>query len=381
MANVFMSYRRDDSPGTTGRLYDWLVRKYRKEHVFKDVYSVPGGSDFRTYIATVLQKSDVFLVIIGPHWLDSITADGQYRLDDPDDFVRIEIEVAFINEIPVIPVLVEGATPLKEDQLPAPLKRLAHLQALPMRNDPDFPVDRDKLITTINETIAQLKRPHLPGQRKPATETARLAAEYVEAATNDALNTGKYASHQQARVRRYTLASAALTLVALVAIVLLIVTKLGPSGPQVNSPATIAASVRGTVTANAGEVATFAAQLATASPSLARLDTKPIVVILNVDANGLLADDSSAAASVVSAISHNNQLKGRRAGLVETYGGTPDQAGTGTAFQVAGKVDAVLQTLGGPGQIFEGTTYHDPLFTLGQSYNYVKLEIYPFKIS
>ncbi len=114
---------------------------------------------------------------------------------------------------------------------------------------------------------------------------------------------------------------------------------------------------------------------------LTRLDTKPVVIILTVDANGLLSDSSSAKTTVLDAIKSNPHLKGRRAGLVIAYGGTPDQSGTGTAVQVAGKVDAVLGTLGGHGQIFEGTTYHDPLFTLGKSYSYVKLEVYLFKIT
>lgn len=114
---------------------------------------------------------------------------------------------------------------------------------------------------------------------------------------------------------------------------------------------------------------------------LTRLDTKPIVITLTVDANGLLADSSKAKSAVLDAIKRDSSLKGRRAGLVIAYGGTPDQSGTGTAVQVAGKVDDVLQTLGGHGQTFEGTTYHDPLFTLGKSYSYVKLEVYLFKIT
>lgn len=138
------------------------------------------------------------------------------------------------------------------------------------------------------------------------------------------------------------------------------------------------------------EVQQLKAELARTTPTptvalsptpLPRLDTKPVEVILTVDPNGLLSDSSSAKAAVLNAIKTNSHLKGRRAGLVIVYGGTPDQSGTGTAVQVAGKVDNVLQTLGGHGQLFEGTTYHDPLITLGKSYSYVKLEVYLFKIT
>ncbi len=114
---------------------------------------------------------------------------------------------------------------------------------------------------------------------------------------------------------------------------------------------------------------------------LPRLDTSPVTLTLKVDASALLAGSSSAKTTILDAIKGNSHLKGRRAGLVIAYGGTPDQSGTGRAVQVAGKVDDVLQTLGGHGQTFEGTTYHDPLFTLRQSYNYVRLEVYLFKIT
>ncbi len=372
MANVFMSYRRDDSQSTTGRLHDWLERKYGKRHVFQDVYSLTlGGADFRTHIAAALQKSNVVLVIIGPHWLNMSNPKGQRRLDNPDDFVRIEIEVAFTNEIPVIPVLVEGAAPLQEDQLPTSLKRLAHLQAVSVRNGKDFPDDTNKLIGSID---TWLRHPRL-----------------VEETVKGAPNINKTAALQQARVRRYTLASAALAVVVLITVVLLIVTKLGPSippQPQVNFPATISV-IRGTATAFAGSEATAVASFRAPTPSSPQtpatsqlgLDTVPVVVTLTVDWNGLLADDSSASASVIQAVSHVKSLQGRRAGLVFTYDGSPDQSGTATAEQVGSRVNTVLQTLGGQGQIFEGTVYDSPLFILGQSHTYVKLDIYLYTVS
>ena len=104
-----------------------------------------------------------------------------------------------------------------------------------------------------------------------------------------------------------------------------------------------------------------------------------MVIILTVDWTGLQSGLPSAKTSVLDTIKKNSHLKGRRAGLVIAYGGTPDSSGTGTAVQVAGKVDKVLQTLSGSGQIFQDTTYHEPLFSLNQSYSYVKLEVYLYK--
>jgi hypothetical protein len=114
---------------------------------------------------------------------------------------------------------------------------------------------------------------------------------------------------------------------------------------------------------------------------LLRLDTKAVVVVLTVDSNGLLTGSKSASSSILKAIQGDKRLKGRRAGLVIAYGGTPDQSGIGVAEAVADKVNGALRTLGGRGQLFEDTTYHDSLFVLGQSHSYVKLEVYLFKIT
>jgi hypothetical protein len=120
---------------------------------------------------------------------------------------------------------------------------------------------------------------------------------------------------------------------------------------------------------------------ATQTPSkLLRLTTKAVVVVLTVNSSGLLAGTKSAQSDILNQIRKVKGLQGRRAGLVIAYGGTYDQSGIAVAEQVADKVNDVLKTLGGPGQLFEGTTYHDSLFTLNQSHDYVKLEVYLFEL-
>ncbi len=151
---VFISYRREDSADITGRIYDRLVPNFGRERVFKDVDSIPLGVDFREHLGAVVSRCDVVLAIIGPKWLQVTGAKGR-RLDDTGDFVRIELEAALSRGIPVIPVLVGGAGVPAESELPAPLAAIAYRNGLPVRPDPDFHRDMDRLIAG----LARYERP------------------------------------------------------------------------------------------------------------------------------------------------------------------------------------------------------------------------------
>jgi hypothetical protein len=110
MPRIFISYRRTDSSTISGRMYDHLVREFGDENVFKDVYDIPAGSDFRQVIRDNIYSCNVQLVIIGTGWVDARSADGARRLDNPDDFVRIEVETGLTcPTIRLIPVLVSSA--------------------------------------------------------------------------------------------------------------------------------------------------------------------------------------------------------------------------------------------------------------------------------
>ncbi|GAB4481804.1 MAG: hypothetical protein Kow00124_29960 [Anaerolineae bacterium] len=149
---IFISYRRSDSADATGRLYDRLVAHYGRERIFKDVDSIPLGADFRQVIDGAVGGCAVVLAIIGRGWL-SARDEGGRRLDDPADFVRLEIESALRRGIPVIPVLVSGAVMPRETELPQALRELTYRNGTPVRPDPDFHADVDRLIRALDNLL------------------------------------------------------------------------------------------------------------------------------------------------------------------------------------------------------------------------------------
>ena len=125
MSKILISYRREDSADVTGRIYDRLIQQYGREAVFMDVDSIPPGVDFRIYLDELVAKCEVFLAVIGRDWIQHLSSAGRTRLDDPGDFVRFEIESALKRQIPVIPVLVSGATIPPAERLPGQPSGLA----------------------------------------------------------------------------------------------------------------------------------------------------------------------------------------------------------------------------------------------------------------
>ena len=150
---IFISYRRSDSNDVSGRIYDRLVATFGAAAVFKDVHSIPYGVDFPTYIRQQLGRCKVLLAVIGPTWL-TVERQGQRRLDDPADWVRIEIQTALENEgITVIPVLVGGGDRLSEANLPDGLGPLAKLNSAQARPDPDFHIDMTRLVRRLDAIV------------------------------------------------------------------------------------------------------------------------------------------------------------------------------------------------------------------------------------
>lgn len=176
MAKVFISYRRDDSRWVSGRIYDALVARYGPENVFKDVYTIPLGIDFRKFIGDQVSQCDVMLVIIGQHWLTITDETGNRRLDNGADFTRIEIEQALQRSIPVIPVLVDGIGMPRPEDLPASLEQLAFRNAATVR-DPEFPSDMERIARDISKTLAEAAPHAAPSENAPAgAETAKPPA-------------------------------------------------------------------------------------------------------------------------------------------------------------------------------------------------------------
>lgn len=149
--NVFISYRRSDSADITGRIYDSLVKKFGRDPIFKDVDSIPLGIDFKNYLSKEVGKCNVLLAIIGRQWVNASNANGKKRLDDPDDFVRIEIQSALERAIPVIPLLVQGAQMPIEEDLPASLRSLVWRNGIQIRPDPDFHHDMHRLTSALEK--------------------------------------------------------------------------------------------------------------------------------------------------------------------------------------------------------------------------------------
>jgi len=149
-AKVFISYRRADSAGYSGRVMDRLDRELGRDLIFMDVDAIPLGTNFSKALHEEVAKCGVLLAVIGANWLDARDEHGNRRLDNPTDFVRIEIGAALQRNIPVIPILLEGARIPKADELPEDLKELALRNGMEIRHA-SFQDDMNRLIRGLKE--------------------------------------------------------------------------------------------------------------------------------------------------------------------------------------------------------------------------------------
>jgi hypothetical protein len=151
MPRVTISYRRDDSLGVTGRIFDRLTARYGRETVFRDLESVRVGLDFRTQVRKALGETDVVIAVIGPKWLGPRS--GHNRLMNGADPVRVEIETALRQEVPLIPVLVSGGTMPSAEKLPETLNSFAYRNALTIDDGKDFDIHVARLFDAITEIL------------------------------------------------------------------------------------------------------------------------------------------------------------------------------------------------------------------------------------
>jgi len=177
MSKILISYRREDSADVTGRIYDRLIQVF-PQSVFRDVDSIPPGVDFRRYLDEQVAKCDVFLAVIGRNWMKAKGRKGTPRLEDPGDFVRIEIESALKREIPVIPVLVQGVKMPEAERLPASMQDLSYRHSVVIRPDPDFHKDMDRLIAHLKQPVQGLNEPQTEpdGQAKLVQKETKQSA-------------------------------------------------------------------------------------------------------------------------------------------------------------------------------------------------------------
>jgi uncharacterized protein len=132
-STIFICYRREDSAGHAGRLFDRLVNRLGRDRVFRDIDSIQPGENFIEAIRQKINVSEVLLVLIGPRWLTAVDPEGRKRLTDGNDLVRLEIEMGIERKLRVIPVLLPGVSMPAANELPESLAPLAQYNAFEVR--------------------------------------------------------------------------------------------------------------------------------------------------------------------------------------------------------------------------------------------------------
>ncbi len=163
MSRIFISYRREDSIAYAGRLFDRLADRFGEEQIFMDIDTMKVGLDFVEQIENAVQSCDVLIAVIGKTWVSMQDETGHRRLDNPDDFVRVEIQAALERNIPVVPLLVGGAGMPKSKDLPDAIAKLTRRHAMKM-SDERFRADATRLMEQIDEYVkeADLEPPPPP---------------------------------------------------------------------------------------------------------------------------------------------------------------------------------------------------------------------------
>jgi hypothetical protein len=163
MAGIFISYRREDSGASAGRLYDRLREHFGDDKIFMDLDSIEPGLDFIEVIERTIASCDVLIALIGRQWLMSTDAAGQRRLDDPEDFVRREIVMALRRNIRVIPILIQGTSMPRAATLSDDLQPLTRRNAVEL-SDMHFRRDVDQLIVVLDRVLGVPPPPSAPSE-------------------------------------------------------------------------------------------------------------------------------------------------------------------------------------------------------------------------
>jgi ABC-type amino acid transport substrate-binding protein len=155
-ARIFISYRREETAYPAGWLFDRLADHFHGGQVFKDIDSIQLGDDFVEVITRAVASCDVLLALIGNQWLAITDEHGRRRLDNPDDFVRLEIEAALRRNVLVIPILVDRARMPRAAELPDGLAGLVRRQALDLSPE-RFDFDTSRLLRVLDKTLAEVR--------------------------------------------------------------------------------------------------------------------------------------------------------------------------------------------------------------------------------
>ena len=154
---VFLSYRREDAAPYARLLQFQLRDRFPDTQVFMDLDSIEAGLDFAEVIREAVDSCAVLILLMGRQWITLADEEGHRRLDNPDDFVRFEVQTALELGVRVIPVLVDGAKPPRQDQLPPKLRKLARLNALELSYG-RYEYDADRLLKLIQRVLDEAFR-------------------------------------------------------------------------------------------------------------------------------------------------------------------------------------------------------------------------------
>jgi Tol biopolymer transport system component len=190
---IFISYRRQETAFPAGWLYDRLRDRFGPNQIFKDVDNIDPGDDFIDKITTAVGSCDVLLALIGQEWLTITDDAGERRLDDPEDFVRVEIEAALSRKVRVVPLLIDGAPMPRADQLPPSLALLVRRQAQEL-SPSRFDTDANRLFGVLERTLAEART------QREAEEDARRQSEQKARARAD--ERAQRETEERARVQR-----------------------------------------------------------------------------------------------------------------------------------------------------------------------------------
>jgi hypothetical protein len=151
MANIFISYRREDTQGIAGRIFDELKGHYGKENVFIDIYRMQVGSDFRDQIYKALDTCDVFIALVGPRWL--MPDSRRVRISNENDWVHIEIAAALAKKVPLVPLLIDGTKMPHPEELPEDIRNFVFRAALNLDTGIDFENHIQRLIMSLDRIL------------------------------------------------------------------------------------------------------------------------------------------------------------------------------------------------------------------------------------
>ena len=232
---IFISYRRDDSAGYAGRLYDRLTARFGSDRVFMDVEGIEPGTDFVLAIEKAVGSCAVLIVLIGDEWLSVTDAAGRPRLDDPNDFIRLETATALKRDIRVVPVLLDGTPMPPTDALPEELRMLTRRQAVEVSHK-QWESSTGELIRTLERILERpaLDKPSLP----EASATPGAAPSAPRGAAASATTTPGTAAGARHEAKRGAPAGKLLAAALLVLLVGGLGWYFGTQPPRTPSPAT-----------------------------------------------------------------------------------------------------------------------------------------------